>query len=190
MPDLALVPVLAELFGVSCDELLRGERKPEPDAAEVTPLGEKRKKWLLERAKRRFSIFCIISGGADVVVFILLLAINEILPYRPTAMAAMIGVAVCAAGAIAVIAALVSALSTVSGFETDELTGKFKLILVRRAEALLGFSAVTGVPLMGYGVTGDWESLIFGGAAALAAAVIISLAVNRALKLRGYFGNI
>ena len=25
-PDLALIPVLAEIFGVTCDELLRGER--------------------------------------------------------------------------------------------------------------------------------------------------------------------
>ena len=27
-PDLALIPILAEIFSVSCDELLRGERLP------------------------------------------------------------------------------------------------------------------------------------------------------------------
>ena len=27
-PDLALIPVLAEIFGVTCDELLRGECRP------------------------------------------------------------------------------------------------------------------------------------------------------------------
>ena len=26
-PDLAMIPVIAEIFGVTCDELLRGERK-------------------------------------------------------------------------------------------------------------------------------------------------------------------
>ncbi|MCD8021449.1 MAG: helix-turn-helix domain-containing protein, partial [Lachnospiraceae bacterium] len=26
-PDLSLIPVIAEIFGVTCDELLRGERK-------------------------------------------------------------------------------------------------------------------------------------------------------------------
>ena len=26
-PDLALIPVIAEVFGVTCDELLRGERR-------------------------------------------------------------------------------------------------------------------------------------------------------------------
>ena len=27
-PELALIPVLAEIFGVTCDELLRGECRP------------------------------------------------------------------------------------------------------------------------------------------------------------------
>lgn len=49
-PELALIPAIAEIFGVSCDELLRGERKSEADAAESTPLGEKRRKWLLDSA--------------------------------------------------------------------------------------------------------------------------------------------
>ena len=26
-PDLSLIPVIAEIFGITCDELLRGERK-------------------------------------------------------------------------------------------------------------------------------------------------------------------
>ena len=29
-PDLALIPVLAEIFGVSCDELLRSPGRPRP----------------------------------------------------------------------------------------------------------------------------------------------------------------
>ena len=32
-PDLTLIPVIAELFGVTCDELLRGERKPSAPSA-------------------------------------------------------------------------------------------------------------------------------------------------------------
>lgn len=30
-PDLAMVPVIAEIFGVTCDDLLRGERKSPAD---------------------------------------------------------------------------------------------------------------------------------------------------------------
>ena len=38
-PDLSLIPVIAELFGVTCDELLRGERRS-PAQREENPLGE------------------------------------------------------------------------------------------------------------------------------------------------------
>ena len=71
-PDLALVPVLAELFGVSCDELLRGERKPETDAVETTPLGEKRKKWMFDRIRSRFLAFNIVAAAISVVGVLLM----------------------------------------------------------------------------------------------------------------------
>ena len=32
-PELAAIPVIAEIFGVSCDELLRGERRPPEEPA-------------------------------------------------------------------------------------------------------------------------------------------------------------
>ena len=45
-PDLALIPVIAEVFGVTCDELLRGERAAagEEQGAQSTPKGEQQKK--------------------------------------------------------------------------------------------------------------------------------------------------
>jgi len=36
VPDLALIPVLAEIFGVTCDELLRGEKAPKDKHEERT----------------------------------------------------------------------------------------------------------------------------------------------------------
>ena len=52
-PDLSAIPVIAEIFGITCDELLRGERKsPEQqvDAPENTPTpkGEKQRQRLLQ----------------------------------------------------------------------------------------------------------------------------------------------
>lgn len=61
-PDLALIPVLAEIFGVTCDELLRGERRPEGAAEETTPLGEKRKQWLMNRTKIRMVCLNIVAS--------------------------------------------------------------------------------------------------------------------------------
>ena len=31
-PDLSLIPVIAEIFGVTCDELLRGQRRSQDEA--------------------------------------------------------------------------------------------------------------------------------------------------------------
>lgn len=65
-PDLALIPVLAEIFGVTCDELLRGERRPEGDAEETTPIGEKRKQWLMKRAESQWLICNIIAAAVSI----------------------------------------------------------------------------------------------------------------------------
>ena len=35
-PDLSVIPVIAEIFDITCDELLRGERKS-PQQQEITP---------------------------------------------------------------------------------------------------------------------------------------------------------
>ena len=56
-PDLAAIPVLAEIFGVSCDELLRGERRPPeerggPEAP--TQRGEKERRRLIALSLSRF----------------------------------------------------------------------------------------------------------------------------------------
>ena len=56
-PELAAIPVIAEIFGVSCDELLRGERRPPeerggPEAA--TPRGEKERRRLIALSLSRF----------------------------------------------------------------------------------------------------------------------------------------
>lgn len=82
-PDLTLIPVIAEIFGVTCDELLRGERKspnapvfntaPDESASEESPTSqtfsakaEKQRSHLirtaLARHRNRSLIACAISG--------------------------------------------------------------------------------------------------------------------------------
>ena len=54
-PDLSLIPVLAEIFSVSCDELLIGERRAVDEAGEAgVGRGEKQRKYLLAAALSRF----------------------------------------------------------------------------------------------------------------------------------------
>ena len=62
-PDLSMIPVLAELFGVTCDELLRGERTS-PDARAASPeKKEKRLQWLLASSLTRFYNRSWIAAG-------------------------------------------------------------------------------------------------------------------------------
>lgn len=75
-PDLASIPVLAEIFGVTCDELLRGERlsaarqEAEPEAAAISPKGEKQVQRLLTRTSSSFmnkTLICIGISAAGLL---------------------------------------------------------------------------------------------------------------------------
>lgn len=64
LPDLSLIPAIAEIFGVTADELLRGERRKEgeslPRAGEKS---EKQLKNLINRSLLRFNNRSIIAAG-------------------------------------------------------------------------------------------------------------------------------
>lgn len=70
-PDLALIPVLAEIFGVTCDELLRGERLSPEDRASGEPAApertEKQRQRLLRTSLTRFRNRSWIAAGIAVL---------------------------------------------------------------------------------------------------------------------------
>lgn len=64
-PDLSLIPVIAEIFGVTSDELLRGEKKA-PDAAPAdapSPRGEKQRQRMLAIAQNQYRNRTYIAMG-------------------------------------------------------------------------------------------------------------------------------
>lgn len=76
-PDLSLIPVIAEIFGITCDELLRGERKsPEERVEDVTPKGEKQRRRLLTAALSKYRTQTLIASGISVVGLIAALTCN------------------------------------------------------------------------------------------------------------------
>ena len=80
-PDLALIPVMAELFSVSCDELLRGERlrreQTEGEAGEKElRYREKQRKYLLASAFNRFKNHCYIAAFLAAAGLIAAMAAN------------------------------------------------------------------------------------------------------------------
>lgn len=71
-PDLAAIPTIAEIFGVTCDELLRGERKSPTERAEAieenetSPKGEKQRQRLLKTTLSQYQNRTYIAMGVTV----------------------------------------------------------------------------------------------------------------------------
>lgn len=178
-PDLALIPVIAEVFGVTCDELLRGERRP-PDAASAgpDPKAEKQRQRLLTSTLYRFrgkSIAAIALAVAGICV-----AAGIDLGLCKAAIALCVG-AVCLLGAALVEAVAVnSALLAVAGEDAAQ-TGTLRAAVVRWAERMFGFILALLAFLLplaragAYGLTLRYW-LRYGLPAALAAGVLCGIA--------------
>ncbi len=69
-PDLSLIPVIAEIFGVTSDEILRGERKNQADedfAPQSNTKVEKQIEHLINDTRTKFTIRSIIAIGISFV---------------------------------------------------------------------------------------------------------------------------
>lgn len=103
-PDLAAIPVIAEIFGVTCDELLRGERKSPTERAErteeteTTPKGEKQRQRLLKSALSQYQNQTFIAMGVAVVGVIAALICN--LAFQQAVLGFLIGAIFFTAGII------------------------------------------------------------------------------------------
>ncbi len=80
-PDLSAIPVIAEVFGVTCDELLRGQRKSPEQQAQTpenipTPKGEKERLRLLTVALSRYKTRSLIAGGIALMGLLAAMAFN------------------------------------------------------------------------------------------------------------------
>lgn len=81
-PDLSLIPVIAEIFEVTCDELLRGERKSPQERSGTqeecggTPKGEKQRQRLWKSALSQYQTQTYISMGISVVGLMVALICN------------------------------------------------------------------------------------------------------------------
>lgn len=83
MPDLSTIPALAEIFAVSCDELLRGERKSPTERSEISagneeasPKGEKQRQRLLKSTLSQYQNLSFIAMGVSLVGLLAALICN------------------------------------------------------------------------------------------------------------------
>lgn len=81
-PDLSVIPAIAEIFDVTCDELLRGERKAPMEGAEiskdteVSPKGKKQRQRLLNSTLSQYQNRTYIAMGISVMGMIAALICN------------------------------------------------------------------------------------------------------------------
>lgn len=88
-PDISLIPVIAEIFSVTCDELLRGEKssaKAEPSDPihenDLSEKGEKQIKYLFEKALGRLKMKSIICIGTSAVGFVVSIIVTYLVGMR------------------------------------------------------------------------------------------------------------
>lgn len=183
-PDLSLIPPLAELFGVSCDELLRGRRSPAPAAEPEGPRDarvEKQLRALVSRTLGSFRTLCWLSLAASAVGLVCMLAISYAF-LRP-----IIGVAV---GLLFVIGAVVLAsIARSRALDTrrdNELFERAEPELTLRfdhtvAELSCGaFFAALGTALLGLplvAVRSDWTYSVLSFGSYLPCAAVLALLV-------------
>lgn len=200
VPDLALIPVIAEVFGVTCDELLRGERAAAGETAAQeahhSERAEKQRRRLLRASLSRFRSHSVLALALAAVGFLVAHGCNSALER------ALIGFflgAVCFVGAAAVEAVQCSA--AFLAVSDEDLTGDdvdaYRVSVVRWAERTFGAVWVlfaTTLPLLlafkpvdynGFtlskttvGITMEWYILVLLALAALALWALAVRAVN------------
>ena len=205
-PELSLIPVIAEIFGVSCDELLRGERRSPEERAEhadasvtgITPKGARERKRILDVGMARYKNQTFVAMGIAVLGLIVAMICNlcllvPIVAFLAAAIFYLVAV-VCEAVFINI------AFCTVSGDEMEENdVMQFRYRVCMLAEICFGLVIVlfaSCVPLLASEVGLLWElywdlGWLFSGVACAVPALLIYLIilyfVNAALLRKGIY---
>ena len=147
-PDLTLIPVIAEIFGVTCDELLRGERKiPEVQAksaaeTQTSPTTEKQQQQIQKSAMSQYKTRTYIAMGISVAGLIAALICS--LAFLKASLGFLVGAVFFAASIVCQVISLNRAMFTVDeeAFQSlPELNG-FKRNTVRLTEFSIGLTVL------------------------------------------------
>jgi len=146
-PDLAVIPVIAEIFNVTCDELLRGERKPPVERAETTEesdstlKAEKQRQRLLKSTLSQYKNQTYIAMGISVVGMIVALVCN--LAFLKAILGFFLGAIFFAASIVCQAVFVNKAFFSVEDAELDErVLSDFKKRIVDFAKKSIGLTVV------------------------------------------------
>ncbi len=145
-PDLGAIPALAEIFGVTCDELLRGARRPAraqeeaPEGAAATAKGEKQRQRLLAVGLAKYRARSFIAMGISGAGFIAAMAVN--FGFLRAYLGFLLGAIFYLASVIFQAVLINGAFLSVSEDGLPGIqTGRFKWDVVRLAEFSFGLTA-------------------------------------------------
>ncbi len=136
-PDLTLIPVIAEMFGVTADELLRGERNRSGEPPKIR--GENQLRLLAKRAVSRFIMTILIALALTLLGLVCLFGIAYGF-YRPVIGIAVLLLFVIVSVLLSVAAVLRLKESTANGLPEDlspVLAGEWERPLARYSYAAL-----------------------------------------------------
>ncbi len=137
-PDLSAIPVIAEIFGVTCDELLRGERRAATEQiAEHSAKGEKERQRLMKASLSQYRNCSYIAIGISVIGMIAALIGN--LAFLRAVLGFLLGAVFFAASVVCQLVFCNRAMQTVDE-ESAEGTAlaSYKWSVVRLTEESLG----------------------------------------------------
>lgn len=144
-PDLSIIPAIAEIFGVTCDELLRGERRSPMECAEISddtetsPKGEKQRQRLLKSTLSQYRNLTYIAMGISVTGMIAALICN--LAFLKAVLGFLIGAIFFAASIVCQAVFVNKAFQRVedAGLDTVSLSG-YKRKVIGLAEKSIGLT--------------------------------------------------
>lgn len=161
-PDISMIPVIADLFGVTADELLRGEKT----TGEITPAAEikseRTAKYLIRTTVTRFRTKSLIAFGTAAVGLILAAVLN----YGVLRAYLAFGIALIFL-IVSAVCEVVFAVNSVSSLtlddEENDQIGQGKATVIKTAALILGFNlaaVLACVPLLfaGNAYCGLWLS--------------------------------
>lgn len=149
-PDLALIPVIAEIFSVTCDELLRGGRDRGDQTGDPAKV-DKQRQWILRKTRSKFishTLLALLGPALGAVA-----AAGAVLGFQRAVLGFWLGAAGCLVGAVVQLVLWNGAVLSLSDDRAGDVAGPCRYELLRRTEgALLICAGVLAalLPLNGY----------------------------------------
>ncbi|MGN1419159.1 MAG: helix-turn-helix domain-containing protein [Acutalibacteraceae bacterium] len=186
LPDLTLIPVIAEIFGVTSDEILKGEKnnpEKQPDEEAFSKKSRKMLEQMLKSTKTNFIIQSIIAIGIALTAPVFQWAITY--SFGRTDLGTGIGLVLCIIALMLELVFTILTFSKIGGDESDEMqTVQAKKSFYKISELSFSFIFCLLVMLIPLMINCDvlLYYLAFGAVAALLC-VLVSWLVNiRAVK--------